>query len=1040
MFEKLIQISLRNKLWVLGPALIILIAGVSRLHTLAVDAVPDITNVQVMINTKTGALDPEKIEMLVTRPIETEMGGLPHLTDIRSISKYGLSQVTLVFEDGTDIYWIRQQATERLSNLRSELAEGMSPELAPITTGLGEVFMYAVEATPDSALNRLDPVARLTELRTVQDFVIRPALKRVAGVADIDTNGGYQKQIHINFFPQKLEQVGLTTEQLVQKLQSIGDNFGGGYIQRGGKQIIVRTVPNLKSFQDIEQIPLGINASGRPIRVADIGHVREDHALRVGAATRNGQETVLGTVLMRTGANSRQVAQDAEKALAAVDLPSGVRVVPLYSRRFLVNTTLYTVMKNLLEGAVLVVVVLLLFLGHIRAALLVAAVIPLAMLMAGRGMLFAGISANLMSLGAIDFGLLVDGSVVLVENILRQLQETRARLGRALSGGEKESIVHESSSEVMPAVVFGMLMIMIVYIPILTLEGVEGKMFKPMAWTVLMALGASLLITIFLMPVLCSMFLPSPKASHRETWLFRMALKCYDPLLALSLSRRNLFVGMALVLLAVGAVLLGKMGSDFVPSLDEGDLVINLTRDPAQGVDASVQDQRKAEDILKGFPEVETVFSRMGTAESATDPMGVYLADTFVILKKNRSTWRYGTKDELFRAMKERLEAAQTDQEVSSTQPIEMRFNEILEGNRADVSVRILGPDLQKLTVLIEEARKALKKVPGTESIEEDPLTALRQSPMLDVTLDYKQIARYGLSMLDVNRGVALAMSGQEVGSVYQDGRRLPVIVHLDESLRDRADIIETLPMGLPAGGTLPLKELASIKQENRVTTIARSWGDRYAALSINLKGRDVSSYVKEAQETVRKAVPLPEGYRIYWGGQFKNLARARAKLWIIVPLTLVVVFLILLRVFGNFWQSILVFSGVPFATIGGIIALSLRGIHLSVSAAVGFIALIGIALLNGIVLITVFNKLREDPGKSLKEIVIEGARLRLRPVLMTALVASFGFIPMAINSGMGAEVQRPLATVVIGGIITSTLLTLVILPTLYTWIGKEKI
>jgi len=1038
MLDTLIQFSLRNKFWVLGPALVVLVAGAMRLHTLPVDAVPDITNVQVVINTKTGALDPEKIEVLVTRPIEADMGGLPNLSEMRSLSKYGLSKVTLIFDDGTDLYWIRQQVGERLSGLRGNLPAAVSPELEPITTGLGEVFMYSVEAEPGSALAALEPVKRLTELRSIQDFVIRPQLKRVKGVADVDSNGGYVKQIHINFFPSRLEQYGLTADQLVNKLESLGENFGGGYIQKDDRQIIVRTVPHLNDFKQIEDIPLGLNARGRAVRIRDIGIVRDDHALRVGAATRNGEETVLGTVLMRTGANSRKVAIDSERAIARLELPSGVHVVPLYSRSYLVNATLKTVMKNLLEGAVLVVVVLMLFLGHIRAALLVASAIPLSMLLAGRGMLSFGISANLMSLGAIDFGLIVDGSVVLVENILRRLKAARHKAGRLLTAPEREDVIREASSEVLPPVVFGILLIMLAYVPILSLQGVEGKMFHPMAWTVLMALGASLLIAIFLMPVLCAMLLPSATSEEKDPWLFRMAQNIYEPLLERSLTRTRWFVAGAVVLLLGTGLLMSRMGSDFVPALEEGDLVINLTRDSAQGVDASVRDQREAEKVIRQFPEAKDVFSRMGTPESATDPMGIYLADTFIILDKNHRSWTHPNKQSLFEAMKEKLLAQNPDQDVEENQPIQMRLNEMLEGSRADVTLRILGPDLKELTRLIAQARDILEKVPGAESVEEDALTALRQSPVLDVRLNYPQIARYGLTIGDVNRGVELAMSGMEVGSFYQEDRRLPVIVHLDESLRNRPDVIERLPVSLPDGGSLPLHQLATLDLQDQVTTIARYWSDRYAAISINLKGRDIASFVEEAQARVQKGIVLPEGYRFYWGGQFKNLARARERLWVIVPLTLIGVFLILLRVFGSAGQSLLVFSGVPFATVGGVLALYVRDIPLSVSASVGFIALIGIAMLNGIVLLTMFNKLRDLHERPLREAVIEGAQTRLRPVLMTALVASLGFVPMALNTGIGSEVQRPLATVVIGGLITSTALTLLLLPALYLWLEKR--
>lgn len=1037
MLTSLIRFSLRNrKLVLLGSGAVGLL-GVLSLTRLPIDAVPDITNIQVVVNTKTRALDPEKIEALVTRPIENEMTGLPLLEEIRSISKYGLSQVTLVFKDGTDRYFARQQVSERLQNVRDVLPDGISPELAPVTTGLGEVFMYAVEADPDSAIGKLPEVEQLTELRTIQDYTIRPFLKRIAGVADVDSNGGYTKQIHINFFPDKLERVGISAEMLVSRLQTLGENFGGGYIQRNNEQIIVRTVPGIDNIEQLKEFPLGTNISGRPIRLSEVAEIRADHSLRVGAATRAGKETILGTVLMRVGANSREVAEESESALGSIALPAGVRVVSLYSRSYLVDATIRTVEKSLFEGAILVIGVLLLLLGHLRAALIVASAIPLSMLFAARGMEMFGISANLMSLGAIDFGLLVDGSVVLIENVLKRLQ---ARKG-SLNADEKLKLIESAASEVVGSVVFGLFLIMLVYIPVLSLEGIEGKMFRPMASTVLLALAGSLLIAVFVMPVLAYLFIPVPKRasdeSVHETRLFRYATRLYLPLLHFSLQKRSATIGIALGTSVVAGGLLLFMGADFVPQLDEGDLVVTLARSPSEGIDHSVAVQRTVEDRIEEFPEVERVFSRLGTPESATDPMGVNLADTFIILKKDRSQWKHPNKDALFEGIRKSLEVLKEEQEISATQPIEMRFNEILEGSRADVTLRILGPNLDTLLNLLGEAQKILEPIPGLESAEMDALTALKKSPMLDIVHDYPSITRYGLTVENVNRLVELSMNGQEVGSYFENSLRFPVVVHLDESLREKAQVIENLPVGLTHGGTIPLSKLARFDQNDRVTTIARWWGERYAAISLNLKDRDVSSFVQEAQRSVANNLRLPQGYRLYWGGQFRNLSRAKLRLYVIVPLTILGVFFLLLRVLGSPLDTLLVFIAVPFSTVGGILLLFARGIPLSISAAVGFIALIGIALLNSIVLITVFRQLKQA-GASAREAAEQGAMARFRPVLMTALVAGLGFAPMALNSGIGAEVQRPLATVVIGGLITSTVLTLVLLPTLYAWRGDR--
>jgi len=1026
---RLIQAGLGNRNWVFAITGILVFLGALSVANLPIDAVPDITNVQVVVNTKTGALDPEKIEVLVTRPIEVEMAGLPGLEEVRSISKYGLSQVTLVFADDTDIYWARQQVAERIQNSKKDIPEKVSPELAPITTGLGEVYMYAVEAKPGSKLAALPEEARLTELRTIQDFVIRPTLRRTKGIADVDSNGGYKKEIHVNFFPDRLERVGLSVEQLTRRLETLGENFGGGYIQKEGQQIIVRTTPGFDNLADLERIPLGLDVRGRPIHLKEVAEVREDHSLRLGAATRDGHETVLGTVLMRMGANSREVAKESDEVLRALELPEGVQAVPLYSRSFLVDATIGTVSRSLLEGAVLVVAVLLLLLGNVRAALIVACAIPISMLMAVRGMIWLGISGNLMSLGAIDFGLLVDGSVVLIESVIRRFHEKAKG-----AGVDKRTLVLEASSEVVRPVVFGLLMIMVVYVPILTLQGIEGKMFRPMAATVLLALFASLLVAVFLMPALADAFIKQPSASGShddETKLFKIIKRAYLPALEYFLRKPMHIIGPSIALLVIGFVLLLRMGSDFIPKLDEGDMVMGLMRNSKIGITASVSEQKKAEEVIRKYPEVETVFARIGTPESATDPMGVNLADTFLILKKDHSKWKHESKSDLFEAIRKDLLAINQDQDVSETQPIEMRFNEILEGSRADVTLRIFGLDLQKLVTEIDSAKAILEKISGVESVSFDALTALKTGPMLDLIPIYDSQARYGITLAELNNLVETAMGGREVGSYIEAGRRFPIMVHLDESLREKIEAIEKLPVGLPHGGTLPLSKLVKLDLKDRVTTIARSWGERYAAVSINLKDRDISSFVKEAQEKVGKGLTLTKDMRLYWGGQFKNLDRAQKRLFVIVPLTLGIVFLILLRSFGSLSDALLVFSSIPFAAVGGIYALAFRGMHFSVSAAVGFIALIGIALLNSLVLMNVLHQ------KHLS--VTEAALSRLRPVMMTALVASFGFVPMALNTGIGAEVQKPLATVVIGGLMTSTLLTLILLPVLYLALQKRR-
>lgn len=1042
MLDKLIESALRNRIWIFAVFAVVCLFGTFATVKLPIDAVPDITNVQVVVNTKTGALEPGKIEKLVTYPIETEMAGLPGVEDVRSLSKFGLSQIVIIFEENTNIYFARQLIAERLQNVRANLPEGLTPELAPVTTGLGEVLMYILEAKSGSELASKSEKEQLLYLREIQEFTLRPQLKKISGVADVDTNGGLAKQIHINVFPERLEKYGISLEKLMSKLDSLGESFGGGYIQKDDKQVIVRATGSIANLATIENMPLSLNVSGKPVRIRDVADVAIQNSLRVGAATSQGKETVLGTVLMRIGGNSREVSSSAEDAIQnEIKVPADVDVKIVYSRSHLVNSTIKTIVKNLAEGAALVVIVLLLLLGNLRAAVVVALAIPVSMLFALKGMEMFGISANLMSLGAIDFGLLVDGAVVLIENVIRRF-ELSAASGVVLSRKDKFKIVLEASREVVKPLVFGLLIIMLVYVPILYLEGIEGKMFRPMAATVLLALGASLLVALLLMPALAYLFIPGKVEHGKEPFLFRLIHRGYEPVLNFALARRWLVIPIITLPAILSIALFFKLGSDFIPQLDEGDLVINLARDTKQDIDTSVRWQKKAEEIIMKFGEVERVFSRMGTPESALDPMGPHLADTFVILKNDRKKWpmidgRIRTKDELFSAIKVELEKDNKEQEVSATQPIEMRFNEILEGSRADVSLRIYGPDLDKLLEYSNQAKEILEGVKGIGELESDPLTALTRSPMLDVALNYEKMARYGVSLKEVNSILESSMSGKEVGSYYQEERRFPVIMHLDESLRNNIREISKVPVGLESGGTIPLSSVTDIKEHEVVTTVARSSARRYSALAIYLKDRDVGSFVTEAQTLVNQKLKMEPGYELSWGGQFKNLEKAKGRLVVIIPITLLLIFILLLRSFGTFRHALLVFSAIPFAMVGGVFSLYFRGINFSVSAAIGFIALAGIATLNSMVMVNFFNQLRAE-GSTIANTVFKGALTRLRPVAMTALVASLGFFPMALNTGTGAEVQRPLATVVIGGLITSTLLTLVLVPVIYSWIEQR--
>ncbi len=1037
--NSLLNKILKNRIWVLGFFVAGSVWGTFSALNLPIDAVPDITNVQVMINTKTGALDPEKIEKTVTYVIETEMAGLPRVEDMRSLSKFGLSQVIVIFEDGVDLYFARQQISQRLQNLRDLLPEGITPELAPITTGLGEVVMYTVDAKAGSELAKKSEKDRLLYLRTIQDFVIRPELKKVSGVAEVDSSGGYRKEIHINVDIDRLEKYAMTFDEISQNAKSVGDSFGGGYIQREGQQIIVRTIGNLQSFDQIANIPIKADLGGRPIFFKDVANIREDYTQRLGAATAHGGETVLGTALMYIGSNSQKVATAVENAIKNLKLPNDVNVNVVYTRSFLVNKTIDTVKKSLIEGALLVIAVLFLLLGNLRAAFIVAMAIPISMLFAVTGMKFFGISASLMSLGAIDFGLLVDGSVVMIENLLRRLE------GRPenLPWSEKLSIVIESAKEVAKPVILGLFIIMVVYVPILSLEGIEGKMFHPMALTVLMALGASLLVAFFLMPILGLILVKPPKTGHEGTFVFNFFLKIYKPVLEYSiLHPKNTIVGAGIFSLICFSLFF-KLGSDFIPQLDEGDIVLGLVRNTDISLTKSIEEQKKAEKIISSFGEVQNVFSRMGTPESATDPMGVNFADTFIIVKKDHSEWpriegHIRTKEELVEAISNEIKKQMPGNEISPTQPIEMRFNEILEGSRADVSLRIFGPNLDNLVEYIDKASVIVKEIPGVHEAEMDALTALRKSPMMDIVLNYGKIARHGVSLQNVNAALQMAMSGVQLGSFYEKDLRFPVILHLDEVSRDKQEEIERIPVGLAGGGTIALKEVAEFAEKDQVTTIARSFGKRYGALSIFLKDRDVASFVDEAKQKVASQLKIPPEYSLEWGGQFKNLQKARLKLLVIVPITLAIIFLILYKNFNSLRVTALVYSSIPLAITGGVLLLVLRGIPFSISAGIGFIALLGIAILNSMVLVDFINQLRET-GLDVTDAVTQGAMMRLRPVIMTALVAGLGFLPMALNTGMGAEVQRPLATVVIGGLISSTLLTLILLPTLYIAFEKGR-
>lgn len=1030
--KNLISTCLSNKRLILLLMLFFCGFGIYTMSIVPVDAVPDITNTQVMVNTRTGSLSPEQIERQVTYPVELELNGIPGVQEIRSLSKYGLSQVIVIFENSTDIYWARAQVFEKLSVV--SLPKNVKPELAPITTGLGEVVMYTVEAKTGSELSRQPDVSRLIRLREIQERLIRPELRRVPGVADVDTNGGFRKEIHINVFPEKLQSHGLSLLELKKLIENVGRSAGGGYIQENGNQIIVGVTGDLKTIDEVKSFPLKVSFGGKVLNVSDVAEVRIESGLRVGAATAHSEETVLGTVLMQSGANSRLVASQCVDRLNALVLPDEAQIKVHYTRSFLVDTTIRTVTRSLLEGAALVILVLIFLVGDLRASLLVASVIPISLLGAFIGMKLTGVSANLMSLGAIDFGLIVDGAVVLVENIVR-----RSGQPELLTKGRFNFFL-DSCLEVVKPILFGILIIMLVYAPILFLGGVEGKMFRPMAVTVLFALVTSLVLALVFVPVAASLIL-KVEHEHQTPWLFGQLEDFYDVTLEFIFKRRLLLVIPTFFVLGIAIwVLVARLGSDFIPKLDEGDMVIGLVRGSSQGITESIRQQKQAEERIMKFGEVEAVFSRMGTPDSATDPMSVNFADTFVILKKDKTAWpivpslkRILTKEELFQSIKADLEKNLPPQDITQTQPIEMRFNEILEGSRADVTLRFFGPDLSELSRLINESKAALDGMHGLSDSQFDSLTALTKSQVLEIQPRAKQMAEYSVNFNDLRDAFSMALAGEEVGVVYDYDRAVPVILHLDESLRESEAEIANLPIDTVKGGIVAVKKVADVKRSERVTTIARSWGQRYSALSLFVKGRDIDSFVQEAQKIVETKVKLPPGYRTYWGGQFRNMSEAKARFGILIPVTLCLMLLLLYRNFGAIREALLVFGAIPLAVIGGIFALWFRGFSLTVPAIIGFIALAGVAVLNGVVMLSFISDLRAT-GMSSAEAVKKGARIRLRPVMMTALVAALGFIPMALNTGLGSEVQRPLATVVIGGLISATLLTLVLLPVAYSY------
>ncbi|MFD1767280.1 efflux RND transporter permease subunit [Sphingorhabdus buctiana] len=1038
MLARIIGFSIRQRWLVLAVVAMLCAIGVYSATKLPIDAVPDITNVQVQINTEAEGFSPLESEQRITFPIETAIAGVPGLNYTRSISRYGLSQVTVVFEDGTDIFFARQQVNERIQSAKSQLPPGIEPQLGPLATGLGEIYMYAVE--PKKGARKPDGSEwTAIELRTLSDWVVRPQMRTIPGVAEVNTIGGYTKQYHVTPNPQQLAALKLSLTDIVDALEGNNANKGAGYVERAGEQILIRVPGQAKDETDLSQIIVATRG-GVPIRVGDVAEVVIGSELRTGAATQNGKEIVLGTIAMLTGENPRIVAQAAAERLVEVNkaLPAGIIARPLYDRTALVDRTIATVEKNLLEGALLVVVILFLLLGNIRAALITAAVIPVSMLMTLTGMVQTRTSANLMSLGALDFGLIVDGAVIIVENCLRRLGEAQHKMGRLLDRDERFGLVANASAEVIRPSIFGVIIITVVYLPIFALTGIEGKTFHPMAITVVMALTAALLLSLTFVPAAIAMFVTG-KVEEKENRVMSWLARSYAPALDATMKRGKLVVGGAVLLTMLAVFGATRLGSEFIPNLDEGDIALHALRIPGTSLSQAVQMQEALEKRIAQFPEVERVFAKIGTAEVATDPMPPSVADNFVMLK-DRSEWPDPRKprDQLVAEMNKAVSQLPGNN-YEFTQPVQMRMNELIAGVRSDVAVKLFGDDLDQLLESGGEVEEVVGTIQGAEDVKIEQVTGL---PVLSITPKRDMLARYGINMSDVQDAVSTATGGRAAGQVFDGDRRFDVVVRLPEAMRTNVDALGTLPIpigGDGAGGFVPLAQVADIEMSVGPNQISRENGKRRAVITANVRGRDLGSFIAELKTKIDSEVNLPEGYYVAYGGTFEQLQSAATRLQIVVPLALVLIFGLLFTLFGSVRDATIVFSGVPLALTGGIAALALRDIPLSISAGVGFIALSGVAVLNGVVMLSFIKDLRER-GMALDEAIREGALTRLRPVLMTALVASLGFVPMALNVGAGSEVQRPLASVVIGGIISSTILTLIVLPALYRLIhGREE-
>ena len=1058
MFKALIEISVRFRWFVVLVTALVAAVGLFELTRLPIDAVPDITNRQVQINTVAPALAPEQMERQVTYPLETAMAGIPGLQSTRSLSRNGFSQITVIFTDQTDIYFARQQVAERMAQARERLPEGVEPALSPITTGLGEVLMWTVDFEPYSSKTQakagqpgwqaggayLTPEgellttaqARATYLRTVQDWIIAPRMRTTKGLAGVDVNGGYVKEYAVRPDPARLAGYGLSLADLIRALERANTQAGAGFIQRAGEALTVRSDALAQTVQDLAQAPVA-NRNGLVVRVADVATVEIGQAPRLGGASRDGHEAVIGTALMLAGGNSRTVAHAAALELekVAASLPPSIVAIPVLDRSELVNSTIKTVARNLTEGALLVIVVLFLLLGNIRAATITALMIPISFLFAVIGMNRFGISGNLMSLGALDFGLLVDGAVVVVENTLLMLSQRRADLGRMLTRRERLEVAGAAARQMVKPAAFGQLIILLVFTPLLMLEGVEGKTFIPMGATVMLALVGAFIFSFTFVPAMTALLVRDPKTVHvddqghaaeHETFILRFARKRIEPAIRAAVARPKVVLISALATLAVGAVAFTTLGREFIPTLDEGDIAMQALRVPSASLEQSLAMQMKLEQAIKAQPEVETVFSRTGTAEAAVDPMPPNISDAVIVLK-DRKDWpdRNLSKEDLL-ARIEKLAAAQLGNSFEFSQPIELRFNELISGVRTDLAVMVYGDDFAQLQAAADQVANVLRQTEGAADVRVEQASGL---PTLTIGVDRFAAANYGLSAADVSEAVSAAIGGMEAGQIFEGDRRFDVVVRLPDAARNDPAALEGLPITTPSGAAVPLASVARVQVAEGQSQISSNNGSRRMVVQANVRGRDLGGFVADAQAKVQAEVKLPPGYSLTWGGQFENLKRAEQRLGLVIPVVFVLIGVLLFMALGSFAEAGLVFACVPLALVGGALALLLRGMPFSVSAAVGFIAVSGVATLNGLVLMQAIRE-RLEAGVDPTLAAMEGAFSRLRAVLTTALVAIVGFIPMAIAHGAGAEVQKPLATVVIGGLLTATALTLLVLPT----------